>query len=327
MNQILSFILPVYNVEAYLPECVESIRSQMDDRCEMILVDDGSLDSSGALCDRYAAEDPRIRVIHKENGGLSSARNAGMDAARGEYITFVDADDYIEKDTVKLLLEWICQEKGDICFLGIRRVYPDGGSSTVNDGLERAYLRGQNRNTVLRYLSSRPMYPGSACAKLLRRELLREHHIHFPYDRRISEDLMFCLELYLHADRFDCLEFPFYCYRQKREGSITNTISIRYYLDSFLFTQEVAQRFAEDRTSPEGMLALSAGAYEYAIRVWDAGKMPREDRDRAWELLKQYRWILAYGQSRKVRFVRLVVSVLGLRNTSRLMDFYQKHRR
>ena len=101
---LISVIVPVYNVEKYLGKCVDSILAQTYENLEIILVEDGTRDGCGAICDAYAAKDPRVRVIHKENGGLSSARNAGMDIARGEYFGFVDSDDWIEPETYETLL-------------------------------------------------------------------------------------------------------------------------------------------------------------------------------------------------------------------------------
>ena len=101
----VSVIVPIYNVEKYLAECVDSILGQTFQDMEIILVDDGSLDSSGQMADDYAAQDKRVKVIHKENGGLSSARNAGMKIARGEYIYFCDSDDYISLDAIEILYE------------------------------------------------------------------------------------------------------------------------------------------------------------------------------------------------------------------------------
>lgn len=100
MNQSprISVIVPVYNVEQYLPRCVESILAQTYENLEILLVEDGTKDNSGAICDAYARQDARVKAIHKENGGLSSARNAGIDAATGDYLSFVDSDDWIEPD-------------------------------------------------------------------------------------------------------------------------------------------------------------------------------------------------------------------------------------
>ena len=116
MDKLVSIILPVYGVEKYLPECVDSLLRQTYKNLEIILVDDASPDNCGAICDSYAARDSRVRVIHKENGGAASARNAGLDAARGDYICFVDSDDTVEPDYVQTLLETLGD--GDIAMCG-----------------------------------------------------------------------------------------------------------------------------------------------------------------------------------------------------------------
>lgn len=119
---IISVIVPVYNVEKYLPRCIDSILAQTFTDFELILVDDGSPDNCGAICDEYAAKDKRVRVIHKSNGGVSSARNAGLDAASGEYVTFVDSDDYIAEDRLKQMHSSIFESKADIAVAGFRFV-------------------------------------------------------------------------------------------------------------------------------------------------------------------------------------------------------------
>lgn len=113
----VSIIVPVYNVEKYVERCIESIIKQSYKNLEIILIDDGSKDNSGKICDEYAQKDNRIKVIHKKNGGLSDARNTGLNIADGEYICFIDSDDYIHKDLVKDNLEKLIQQKADmICF-------------------------------------------------------------------------------------------------------------------------------------------------------------------------------------------------------------------
>ena len=324
MDLKLSFILPVYNVEAYLPACIDSILSQMTGQCEIILVDDGAKDASGSICDQYAAGDERIRVIHKENGGLSSARNAGMDLARGQYLCFVDSDDYIADGTVSKVLSWISSHYADVCFLKLHKVYEDGRKEELCEALVGEKLR-LSRESALLHLASRTVYPGSACAKLWNRDFMEKNGFRFPDDRRLSEDLIFCLNAYLKAESFDLLEFPFYCYRQERTGSITSQITPKYFFDSLLFTEEVCSRFSQDRKSPEGIFSLSAGAYEYMIRLWEAGEL-KEKQQEAWEKLRSCSWGLSCGQGRKARITVLAVRLLGLKNTSRLLGIYQSRR-
>lgn len=116
-NPAVSVVIPVYNVEAYLCECADSVLNQTMQDFEVILVDDGATDSSGTICDGYAARDPRVRVIHQENGGLSAARNTGLDVAGGKYVYFLDSDDYIAPDTLEKLLLTAEKEQADVVFL------------------------------------------------------------------------------------------------------------------------------------------------------------------------------------------------------------------
>ena len=139
MSQI-SIIVPVYNVEKYLSRCIDSILNQTFDDFELILIDDGSPDHSGAICDDYAKKDNRILVIHKENGGLSDARNAGINIASGEYIMFVDSDDYISKDMCEILYQRIIKDKSDMALCSVRGVNEEGeeiekGTFIVDDRL------------------------------------------------------------------------------------------------------------------------------------------------------------------------------------------------
>ena len=112
-NPRISVIVPVYNVEQYLPRCVESILAQTYENLEILLVDDGTKDNSGAICDAYARQDARVKAIHKKNGGLSSARNAGIDASTGEYLSFVDSDDWIEPDMYEKMMALMEKYRGE----------------------------------------------------------------------------------------------------------------------------------------------------------------------------------------------------------------------
>ena len=120
---MVSIIIPVYNVEKYLPRCIESVLSQTYSSIEIILVDDGSVDNSGKICDEIASVNPKVKVIHKENGGLSDARNAGIKIAQGEYFSFIDSDDWIHEDTYRILADKIKQNHADIICFGMIELY------------------------------------------------------------------------------------------------------------------------------------------------------------------------------------------------------------
>ena len=115
MNELISIIVPVYNVEQFLARCIDSIRAQTYRNIEILLIDDGSTDNSGRVCDEYAKQDGRIKVYHKPNGGVSSARNYGLDRATGKYIGFVDSDDFIAPDMYEYLIQLIKDTNAEIC--------------------------------------------------------------------------------------------------------------------------------------------------------------------------------------------------------------------
>lgn len=329
MAKKLSFIVPVYNVEAYLPQCLDSILSQSTPDCETILVDDGTRDASDVICDEYSHRYSNVKVIHKANGGLSSARNAGMALAEGEYVCFIDSDDYIEAGAVQKLLQWIDANEADICFLQTTKVFPDGSTQPMGEELEPAMIRGKSGAEVLEFLASRPKFPGSAWAKLFRRAFLEENGLQFPGDRRLSEDLMYCLDAFLKAERFDVLDAPFYCYRQGRAGSITNSINARYYFDTALFVTETAERFSRDQKAldPAGSCALAFAAYEYSILLWQLVFLEGAEAEKAHAFLKEYRWVLKYGRSSKTKLVKAVASLLGIRTAARALNVYMNSRK
>lgn len=136
MDSLISVIVPIYNVEKYLDRCVDSIINQTYKNLEIILVDDGSPDNCPKMCDDYAKIDNRIKVVHKENGGLSDARNAGMEVATGEYVSFIDSDDYISLDFYETLLETIVDNDSDIVECGVVKFYEDNNFDEYSDDLK-----------------------------------------------------------------------------------------------------------------------------------------------------------------------------------------------
>ena len=166
---MISIIVPVYNIRDYLSKCVGSLFSQKYGDIEIILVDDGSTDNSGELCDQYAVQDDRIRVIHKQNGGLSSARNAGLDVASGQYIMFLDGDDYLAPDAVQHLSE-LATNAGSFDFIQFHYTETDG--SWQGDPVQPNKVRVcTDPREIFRYLYQKGGVAASACTKLYRASL------------------------------------------------------------------------------------------------------------------------------------------------------------
>ncbi|MBQ8859974.1 MAG: glycosyltransferase family 2 protein [Ruminococcus sp.] len=323
---LLSFILPIYNVEKYLGECIDSILSQITDECEIILVDDGSLDSSGMICEQYVQKDQRIKMVKKENGGLSSARNSGLEIATGRYVTFVDSDDKIASDSVKGILKWIKSGGTDMCFLKAHKFYSDTEYEYIGECLERAKLLNQSRESAIYHIASRPKYPGSAWAKLFRREFLIDNDLHFPYDRRLSEDLGFIRDCVLLSKDFDYLDFPYYHYRQNRQGSITNKITVRNFLDLSKFVVESADKLTVNKKTNEAVnqYMMSCVAYEYSILLYLYNLIPSDDKKDVMSLLKKYKWTLKYSLTLRGKILSVLANVFGLRFTALLVNAYRK---
>lgn len=210
----ISVIVPVYNVEAYLKKCVDSLINQSYSNIEVILINDGSTDSSGQLCDFLAQKDNRIKVFHKENGGLSDARNYGVNKASGEYIGFVDSDDYIHKDMYQHLYTRIMEEDADVSECNFSIVY----ENKIKYVTEEEYDLVLNQEEYLQeYLSMKKLY-GATCARLIKTSIAKQ--IQFPVGK-VYEDMYYALELIQVAKKYVITSKPYYYYLV-RLGSITN---------------------------------------------------------------------------------------------------------
>ena len=212
----VSVIVPVYNVEKYIKKCVDSIINQTYSNMEIILVDDGATDNSGLICDEYARMDNRICVIHKKNGGLASARNAGVEVATGDYIAYIDSDDWVENDFIGLLLE-ACVNNG-----------ADMSVCKYADCFDEAPLSHQEANYTVTWtgkgaVEARIMQENkyristSACNKFYKRELIEG--MLFPHGK-YYEDVVYTTEAMLRAKKVAYINKALYCYRKDRKGSI-----------------------------------------------------------------------------------------------------------
>lgn len=216
----ISVIVPVYNVKSYLPACVESILNQTYGDFECILVDDGSTDGSGVLCDRLAEKDSRIRVIHRENGGLSAARNSGLDIAAGEYVSFIDSDDLIGPHFLEELYSGIRDTGAQIAACGYL-LFPDGEATGEErcTGKTEVWSRDQALSELAQSgMERRAEFVTIMCNKLFRRELFSL--LRFP-EGKLHEDEFLIHHLLIQADTFCRCDADLYFYRQ-RNSSITS---------------------------------------------------------------------------------------------------------
>lgn len=259
----LSVIVPVYNVERYLSECIDSLIAQCFQDFELLLIDDGSLDNSGLICDKYAEQNKRIRVFHKKNEGVSSARNYGIEHASGKWITFVDADDFVGIDFLKGLYYPI--------FNGLIVDFVHGGCSnfwngksvTVNQSYD--YYVGNDKGKLF------SSFRGLAVSKLFKTEIIRENGLMFDDNMKIAEDMAFTMDYLHYVDSYAFVETTCYYYRQDNDNSATHTnnhlsysIARKGFIHLFESTVSYVNQFG--LSSEESQLRFEQRAEQY-LRV------------------------------------------------------------
>lgn len=214
----VSIIVPVYNCEKYLSRCVESLVSQTLKDIELILVDDGSKDSSGEICDQFAMKDPRVKVVHGVNAGVSTARNKGISVATGEYLSFVDSDDWMDSKSYELLTSKAEENGSDIVFCDYAEVYSDSiiekASFPLGDSWE---------NTVRNMIDAGPRGGNIFSFSLIRKSLIVENDLAFPSHFKRGEDFWFTLHVYVNAKRIDKVKEVLYYYDLSNMQSATHT--------------------------------------------------------------------------------------------------------
>ena len=224
----VSFILPIYNVEKYLSECVESILVQTYRDFEILLVDDGSPDNCPALCDEWAKKDSRIKALHKPNGGLSDARNYGLKHAQGDYVVFVDSDDFwVNKDCLENLMN-VVDVHPECDFIGFNCSYYYSDTKTFKKWVayDESLSKPTDKDTVLCSLVASGTFPMSACLKIIKRKSLSEINLHF-IKGLLSEDIPWFINLLEGAKKCMFINDYIYAYRQGVVGSISNSFSVR----------------------------------------------------------------------------------------------------
>lgn len=320
----ISFIIPVYKVEAYLRQCVESLTCQTYRDIEIVLVDDGSPDGSPQLCDALASEDSRIRVVHKENGGLSDARNAGLQQATGDYVVFVDGDDFwIDNDQLDALVK-IAIAQPDCDFIGYNCLYYYPDSSRFTPWVEYAIGLSKpiGRDMALIQLVKSGTFPMSACLKLMKREFLINNNLFFVKGQ-IAEDIPWFINVLDATNKCCFVNQYIYAYRQNVVGSISNTRGRKSFDHLFdIFKTELS--LIDSRSfSEEAKDALKSFlAYEYCILLTYKGI----DKETKQELLN-YKDILAYDLNTKVKKASRIYKTLGIGATTFALNVYQWIRR
>lgn len=306
---LVSVIVPVYNVENYLPQCVGSIVNQTYKNIEVILVDDGSSDNCPQMCDEFSEKDSRIKVIHKKNGGLSSARNAGIREATGDYIAFADSDDYWLCDNgLEILVNRIKENEADILSFGYVKLN-EGGKIVpyFAQNLSFEFIKG-SKYAQLDFLTRNNLFIASACNKIIKSCILK--NVLFA-EGVVSEDIEWCARLLLNAESFDFYNFNFYCYRM-RKGSISHTISDKSCFDlKDAVIGCIREGENEDSEMKENLYRYTASQFASFIAVQAYAKKFQIE---CINELDKYKFVLRYCEgSRKVKYMYMGTKIFGLK--------------
>lgn len=272
MKEKISVIVPIYKVEKYLEKCVDSILNQTYSNTEVILVEDGSPDKCGEMCDMYAEKDSRVVVLHKENGGLSDARNAGMLIATGEYISFVDSDDYIEPDMLEIMYNRMKEDGTDLVVCNFSYVDEEGNiikEKNQNSPIKDEMLTGEQ--AFSRLAGKKYWYYVTAWNKLYRRDLLKD--IEFPKGK-INEDEFVAHYVLAKCNRISCVEKSLYMYVQREHSIMHRLVNGKYTIKNFDAMEAFCSRvmFAKKRNKAVMRLALQKAGQILLQAYRDLGK-------------------------------------------------------
>lgn len=323
-----SVIIPVYKVENYLQQCVESVLEQSFSDIEVVLVDDGSPDRCPEICDEFAVKDNRVKVIHKKNGGLSDARNCGVRAACGTYLMFLDSDDYwgdpealekVHRDIKRYA------DGADIVMFQAQLVYPDG--TVISDrGKFADNFNDMEREESLQYMVEKGLLIGSACSKVVRRTFLLEHDLFFKVGIK-SEDIHWIFRVANAMPKYQYTDQFFYMYRKGRPGSITTTVS-RGHLQQLA---DMLEEFSDEQRYVNQTVKkciLSLVSYQLTILIASVMNLPSgEEKKDLIRRIMAMKHLLAYDLHPRVKQVNRVRRLIGFRATMLLLGIYLKYRK
>lgn len=318
----LSIIVPVYNVRKYLEQCINSLLDQKLVDAEIILVDDGSTDNSGEICDSFANRYPCIKVIHKENGGLSSARNTGINYATGDYVSFVDSDDWWnpEISVANILKRVIAQPDVEMFQYSSLDYYEGQG---IFKRKEHDNLKNVRTDSVEHYyqdLLQNGNLEVSAATKIIKRSFLVDNNITFK-EGLLSEDNEWILRLLRKLTSVVIIDEPLYICRMRRQGSITNTIGKKNIAD-LLWIIESSINYHEQNNSSLKSLELNYCSYLWFSALGLSCQMKINDFEEIRERFNKCSSVCKYSNSPKTRVAYHVYRICGINVARRILGLY-----
>ena len=321
---MFSIVVPIFKAEKYLVECIDSILGQTYRDFEIILVDDGSPDRCPSICDEYASVDSRIKVIHQKNAGQAAARNTGVGISRGDYLLFLDSDDYYSSNTVfEQLQQKVGASSADVILFGYKKLYESDGSFGADvDNFPELSVETSPANVIKSLLQS-DIYDGCAWTKAIKRSLIVDNAISFR-PGMISEDSDWYLNVMTHARSYECIKEAFVVYRQHAD-SVSHNIKLKA-LEDNLWIQETWKEKIVQASHTDGLdiTLRSVLAMYYANLLILYSFYPMSQSKPYFARTRDCRSILRYSITKRAKILNIVVSILGLRITLLLLRVASK---
>lgn len=332
MSIRLSVIVPVYNTENYLEACVRSIVTQapyLRGEVELVLVDDGSPDNCGPLCDALAEQYDRLVVCHRENGGLSAARNTGIEAATGEYLQFVDSDDTITDGSLERLFAALDTQPDVVLLSFVEQNAADGKRYEPTYHLGKQTVETLTGENLLSYLVTDRMYNWYCWLTVVKRDFVLSHHLYFEEGRNFEDALWTPQVLYM-AEKVTYIDEPTYVYIINRVGSITRVPSEKNYNDKQNALRFMKSFCREHRFSERTAAKLMGNVSQiYVSLLADIWLLPTQMRSQKFAELREYTVCLQHATQRYKRLLYKALPFIGLRGVSWVLHLraqYVRHR-
>ena len=309
----ISLITITYNSEITLSDTIQSVLNQTYRDIEVILVDDGSPDGCPAMCDAYALKDSRVKVIHKPNGGLSDARNAGLKEATGDYVIFMDSDDFwVNNDALKKLVDLVCQHQNcDFIGFNCMYYYPDSQTYKKWVAYNEELAIPSDKDSAMCALVASGTVPMSACMKVISRKTLSEIGLTFKKGI-LEEDIPWFIDLLEGSKKCIFVNHYIYAYRQNVSGSITNSGGERSFNCLFEILESELEKIKTRSFNDSAKLSLySFLAYEYCILLSRLADISHSKEIR--KKLYAYKWLLNYTANPKVKKTSIIYRIFGIR--------------
>lgn len=330
-NYKISIIVPVYNVEKYLRQCIESILSQTYKNYEIVLIDDGSQDGSSVICDEYSMKFQNIKVSHIKNSGLSNARNVGIDMSKGEYLMFLDSDDYWDcSDGLENIVQSLNSNSDtDLLIFRYKKYYEKTSAYELSSrDLNESYnYKKYSKNEIINYLLNENAFFASACNKVIRRKFIIENNLKFKVGAT-SEDIEWCARLMIRAKYLSINNSCFYVYRQ-RDDSITHTMNVKNIIclkENILQCIDYSNEI-QDKNNQFLNLYYNYVSYQYMTFLVCCHFVKDKNIKNELYEMKKYSYLLNYDKNKKVKVFKIINNIFGYKFLYFAIEIYLKLRK